>query len=139
MKILVTGDKAWNDIDTIVKAFMLHAGQNVTIVEGECTGADIMCRAVAEELCFDVKKYPAIWRNEHDGYRHWAGVERNQRMLDDNPDIDVCYAFHNNIFSSKGTKDMLKRVIKKGVPWKLWTTNELAIEQLLDVQWFCSK
>lgn len=139
MKILVTGDKDWTDIDTIAKALMLHSNDNVTIVEGECRGADIISAVIARELGFDVKPYPAKWRDEQGNYRPWGGVERNQRMLDDNPDIDVCYAFHNDIFSSRGTKDMLKRVMKKGVQWKLWTTHELCIEQFLDVQAFLAK
>lgn len=127
MKIVVTGDRDWDDIETVVEALSQHVSQDVLLIEGECRGGDLICRAVAEELGFKIDPNPAMWRDGAGNFRKWAGPERNQQMLDKHPDIDVCYAFHNNIFGSKGTKDMLTRVIAARLPRKLWSTPRTSI------------
>lgn len=57
---------------------------------------------------------PAKW----DKYRKMgipkaAGPIRNQVVIDR---VDMFYAFHTNRPSSRGTKDAVKRAIKKGIP-----------------------
>jgi hypothetical protein len=37
-------------------------------------------------------------------------------MLDENDDIDYVLAFHNYLPNSKGTKDLVKKAIKRGIP-----------------------
>lgn len=46
---------------------------------------------------------------------------RNQKMLDDNPDIDIVIAFHSDLENSRGTKDMVNRARKKGIKVCIFT------------------
>ena len=45
----------------------------------------------------------------------------NEEHRPDEP-IDLCIAFHNDIDSSRGTADMVDRVVKADIPWKLCTS-----------------
>jgi YspA, cpYpsA-related SLOG family len=122
-KILVTGDREWSDIPRVVEELRGFRPGTI-LVHGACRGADVICAAVAEALRFDVRPYPADWVK----HKRAAGPIRNQQMLDveNKPEepIDLCLAFHNNIIDSRGTADMLDRVIKAGVPWKLCTSSD---------------
>jgi hypothetical protein len=108
MKILVCGDREWKSRETILNKLKKY-GKDTIVVHGDCRGADRIGASVAEEL-FTKKPlaYPAQW----DKYGKAAGPKRNQQMLDENPDIRVVLAFHNNIKESKGTKDMIRRASK---------------------------
>ena len=114
-KILVTGDREWDDVPRVVEALSVYAPGTV-LVHGACRGADNVCAAVAETLGFIVRGYPADWTR----YPRAAGPIRNQQMLDmehwTNGPIDVCLAFHNHIEDSKGTADMVHRAGKAHVP-----------------------
>jgi len=121
MKVLVTGDREWTDIKTVIDTLeQLPAG--TILIHGACRGADNICAAVAEALGFVVRPYPADW----DKYRKGAGPIRNQQMLTeehraDEP-IDLCLAFHNNIESSRGTRDMIGRATKAKITVRLITS-----------------
>lgn len=121
-KILVTGDREWDDISRIVEELKGYRPGTI-LVHGACRGADNICAAVAEALGFVVKSYPADWVK----HRKAAGPIRNQQMLDEEhkleEPIDMCLAFHNNFEKSRGTADMVRRVIKAGIPWKLNTSH----------------
>lgn len=124
-KILVTGDRDWDDIPRVVEELRGYRPGTI-LVHGACRGADIICAAVAEALRFEVRAYPADWKK----YPRAAGPIRNQQMLDeehktDEP-IDLVLAFHNNIENSRGTADMLDRVVKTGLPWRLCTSSDNA-------------
>lgn len=113
-KVLVTGDRRWSDITTIVGT-LKQFSPGTTIVHGACQGVDNTCAAVAEALGFKVIAYPADWNAHGRG----AGPIRNQLMIDtehtsDEP-IHICIAFHNDIIKSKGTKDCIKRALKAGI------------------------
>jgi hypothetical protein len=127
-KIIVTGDRAWDDIPCVVEALSGYRSGTV-LIHGACRGADIICAAVAETLGFVVRGYPADWAK----YPRAAGPIRNQEMLDkehrsDEP-IDLCLAFHDDIKNSKGTADMLDRVVKSAIPWKLHTSHPRSSEE----------
>lgn len=91
--------------------------EEVTWIEGEAMGADIIA-AVVIELSWPedtISRYPALWR-EHG---HRAGPIRNQQMLDTG--VDYVVGFHNDIESSRGTRDMLRRCARRGIPGFLFT------------------
>lgn len=120
-KILVTGDREWNDIETVVDT-LKQLPTDTILVHGAARGADNICAAVAETLGFIVRAYPADW----DRFHKRAGFIRNQQMLAeehraDEP-IDLCLAFHNNVESSRGTRDMIERATKAKITVRLITS-----------------
>jgi len=112
MKVLICGDRNWNNYDSILRVVkrLKKKYKEVTIIEGECRGADKMAKRAAIECGLPYVGYPAKW----DKYGKKAGPVRNQQMLDcENPDMVI--AFHKNIAKSKGTKDMINRAKKAGI------------------------
>jgi len=85
--------------------------KDVTIVEGECDGVDLMARAVALELGLDVVGIPANWVR----YGKSAGPIRNRRMLDMLGDGDLVIAFHGDLANSKGTKDTVQEAKTRSI------------------------
>lgn len=120
-KILVTGDREWDDIPCVVKELKIYRPGTI-LVHGACRGADTVCAAVAEALGFIVRSYLADWKT----YPRAAGPIRNQQMLTEEhrPDepINVCIAFHDHLDDSKGTADMVSRACKAKIPVKLVTS-----------------
>jgi len=109
MKILITGGRTYQDIDSIRTVLTyLKEGAEITIIHGAARGADSLAGFVAKELGMNVVAEPADWKR----YGRGAGPIRNQQMLDMNPDI-VIY-FHKALADSKGTKDMVNRAKAKG-------------------------
>ena len=107
-RILVCGSRNWTNrkLMEIVFEYITDA----VIIEGECRGADLMARKLAEEKNFVVKKYPADWSK----YGRSAGPIRNRKMINEgNPDIVL--AFHEDWENSKGTKDMIKLAEENGI------------------------
>jgi hypothetical protein len=120
-KILVTGSREWSNIECVVTVLQQFESGTV-LIHGKCRGADVICAAVGEQLGFTVKEYPADWIQ----YGKAAGVVRNQQMLNmqhlvSDP-IDLCLSFHDDITNSKGTADMVRRVLKAGIPHGASTT-----------------
>lgn len=115
LRVLVCGDRFWEDKDMILNALSRLGPSNIEVViEGECRGADLMGKESAEELGIPVLKFPAKW----DRYKKAAGPIRNQQMLDEgNPNLVL--AFHDNIHSSSGTSDMMKRARRSGIEVRL--------------------
>ncbi len=118
MRILICGDRNWADenaVKDIIKQFEPSA-----IIEGEAKGADTLARLCGEELGIEVLRFPADWK----GLGKAAGPIRNSQMLKVGlPDIII--GFHNNIESSKGTRDMLSRAYASGKPTFLYANGEL--------------
>lgn len=110
MKVLCCGDRNWKNWKLIQKR-LASLPKDAVIVEGEARGADKMCRYVAEQLGLEVRKYPADW----DKYGKAAGPIRN-RLQFDTEQPDMVIAFHNDLASSKGTKDMVEYARSKGCP-----------------------
>jgi hypothetical protein len=57
-----------------------------------------------------VRKFPADWKKHGPS----AGPKRNQQMLDEGKP-GIVYVFHDDIESSKGSKDMKRRAEKAGI------------------------
>lgn len=127
MIILITGDRNWEDEDTIREALDLGGGpkdNDVTqLAHGNARGADKLAGKVAAELGYEVFSFPANWAK----YGRAAGPIRNREMLDLNP--DVVYAFHNDLASSKGTKDCVKEALKRGLFVYLFDGDDIISDQ----------
>uniref|UniRef100_A0A6M3KXP4 YspA cpYpsA-related SLOG domain-containing protein n=1 Tax=viral metagenome TaxID=1070528 RepID=A0A6M3KXP4_9ZZZZ len=112
MRVLICGDRNWTDRE-LIKAYLtaLKGCAFDVLIEGEARGADRLSREEALKLGLQVLRFPAQW----DVHGKAAGIIRNQQMLvEGKPDLVV--AFHHNLSQSKGTKDMVWRAKKAGVP-----------------------
>lgn len=137
MRILVTGDRGWRNATRIAECFDLRFGEEWelfgepgahTLIEGEAMGADIIA-AVVWELHYPtwfIERYPADW-NTHG---RAAGPIRNTQMRQSG--VDYVMGFHNDIESSRGTKNMLRQCARAGIPGRLFTeTTEVTEWQTL--------
>lgn len=121
--MLVTGDREYREVATIRQVLTrLQSEEGMdSVVEGEARGADLLARQVALELGVEVIGVPANWVR----YGKAAGVLRNQRMLElGQPDLVV--AFHDRLKESRGTKDMVSRARRAGIPVRLIEHTEAA-------------
>ncbi len=122
MKVLVCGSRNWVE-ESIIKYALRkllydNEPEEIEVIHGDCRGADRLAGKIAKELGMRVTKFPANWK-EHG---RAAGPIRNQQMLDEDPDIVI--GFHEHVFDSKGTIDMLIKSTKKGVKIILYTESE---------------
>ena len=86
------------------------------VLAGGCRGADTLAACAAQACGYPFREFPADWQK----FGKAAGPIRNQQMLDEGkPDLVV--AFHENLEKSKGTKDMIRRAIRQGIP--VWLIN----------------
>lgn len=117
MRVLITGDREWTDdfpIDAIIAGLQaITAPEPLIVIHGDARGAD----RIADNWKFagvEVQPYAADW----DRHGRSAGPIRNRRMLDEHPDLVV--AFHDELASSKGTKDCVAEAVRRGIPvWHL--------------------
>ena len=110
MRVLVCGDREWNDPLTIAKRLRRYEGSPTTIVHGDARGADRTAQHVARSLRLPVEAFPADWKK----YGKAAGPIRNREMLDTKPDIVL--AFHDNLDASLGTRDCVEEARRRGIP-----------------------
>lgn len=116
MRILVTGDREWIDEQLIIM-WLMSLSPTTVIIQGGAEGADAIAKYYADDRGMDVLTFNADWIK----YRKGAGPIRNQQMLDEGQPDEV-HAFHNDIKNSKGTKDMIQRALKAGLPVYLHTS-----------------
>lgn len=117
-RILVCGARDWIDariINDIIEGVHFNVLMNygvLVVIEGGAPGADQLAGKIADsDTRIKHECYPANWKR----FGRAAGPIRNQQMLDEGQP-DVVYAFHDNIYESKGTKDMVNRAKKAGIP-----------------------
>lgn len=98
MRILITGSRDWEDVETIDTAIQNAIGNQWgphVVVHGDCPrGADKMADDMARWRGIPVERHPADW----DSHGKRAGFVRNSDMV--NLGADVCLAFIRN--NSKG-------------------------------------
>jgi hypothetical protein len=112
VKVIICGDRHWDKYDSILDVVKRLKAKydEVTVIQGECEGADLLAKKAAIACGIPVKGYPAEWKK----YGKAAGPLRNQQMIDsEKPDMII--AFHANIERSKGTRDMVRRARKHGI------------------------
>jgi len=84
-----------------------HAGD--ILFHGDCAGADILAESVGRRIGMHIVAFKANWNY----YKKAAGPIRNRLMVTFSPDLVL--AFHDDIDSSKGTKDMVNQAKAKCV------------------------
>ncbi len=109
MKVLICGDREWQDSKTIADRIK-HLPPGTKVIHGACRGVDRIAGNAAFNLGLGVVQYPAQWKK----YGRAAGPIRNKRMLDEKPDLVI--VFHTNLARSKGTKNMMTLAVDAGIP-----------------------
>lgn len=120
MRVLVCGDRDWGmrsgQIDKLNMRLAQLPREKLIIIEGKARGADTLAFEWAFTYLVTCLEFPAEWQK----YGRRAGVMRNQQILDEGkPELVI--AFHPDIAQSKGTKDMIARAKKAGIPVELIT------------------
>jgi molybdopterin biosynthesis enzyme len=119
-RILITGSRDWDDIDTIADALVEQKrklGADAILVSGGCpSGADMHAEKLWESIGGVVEVHPADWARHGKA----AGPIRNQLMVD--LGADVCLAFRKN--GSRGTTHCANAATLAGIPTIWYTTEE---------------
>lgn len=114
-RILICGSRDWNDWFFMRDAFIRWCeakGLPQLIIEGCARGADTIAgHMLAPEYAIDVAHFPADW----DRHGRAAGPIRNQQMLDEGRP-DAVIAFTRDLRISRGTRDMVTRARRAGLP-----------------------
>lgn len=126
MRVLVCGSRDWDDkeavwtaLDGLAANFSCHKmdERRFVVIAGGAKGADSWAEAwVPTGTCAcacppELETHKPDW----DAFGKAAGPIRNQKMLDEGAP-DVVLAFTDNLGASRGTKDMVVRAHKAGVP-----------------------
>ncbi len=108
MRLMVTGSRDWTNVAKLCAALSSVHEADVTLIHGDCEGADHLARDFARTQGWRVKAYPL--ELDRCGSPH-AYHARNQAMVDSRP--DVCFAFP--MPRSSGTWDAVRRAKAAGV------------------------
>ena len=113
-RVLICGTRDWTMARAMLReinAFVDALPLDTIVIHGDATGVDNLADCRAKRRGLSRWAFPAWW----DLLGRSAGPRRNQRMLDEaKPDRVV--AFHPQIESSGGTKDMVGRARALGIP-----------------------
>lgn len=115
--LVVSGSRTWTDDRPIRRVLYPLIGKKIMVRHGGCRGVDMLADAVAREFGFEVDVMAADWYL----YGRSAGPRRNRAMLDKEPHPKFALLFHHRIERSKGTRDMLKAVLERGLRFRLVT------------------
>lgn len=130
--VLICGDRDWTDRArirgvlwrlraTFPEAVIRHGANGYdeagapSFTSGKPTvrGADMIAHEEARALGLAVDPRPADWK----AHGKAAGPIRNAAMLAAEPRPFLVIAFHDNLFASKGTRDMVLKAESANTPW----------------------
>ena len=121
-RILICGSRDWTNQE-VIASFINALPLDTVVIQGACKGADMIARRLAYNRGLGFISYPALW-NVHGKA---AGSIRNSQMLKEgNPNL--VWGFHNDISTSRGTRDMLTKAVKAGKPTCLINSKYEVIE-----------
>ena len=126
MKVLICGSRTmpWKFQDLVLETIR-GLGPQIELILGGANGADTLAHLAGIHLKLPYRRFEADW--ETHGKR--AGPIRNQRMLDEGPELVV--AFHPITGCTSGTLDMIRRAQAANVPVRV-VTYDLAEPKLED-------
>ena len=107
MRVLVTGGRDFSDRELLFEALDgLHSTHGFTVlIHGDANGADRLSGEWATSRGIKVEVHPADWKK----HGRAAGPIRNQKMLEQKPDLVVAFPGGN------GTADMVRRAKEAGI------------------------
>lgn len=131
--IIITGDRNamreqwWTSVwwNTATGFHSYH--DRLIVIHGAAKGIDSIAASIFDEMTYvNTIPMPAQWHTHGKA----AGPRRNEEMLHvlmalKRTGYDVAvHAFHDDIESSKGTRDMVNRAIAAGIPVTVHTSTE---------------
>ena len=122
MRICIAGGRDFADYDVLVKVVdqvIEEIPPPIIIISGKAKGADSLGERYAKEHDLEVLLYPADWKKHGKG----AGPIRNAKMAEE---ADMLIAFWDG--SSKGTKNMIGQIQKRGKQYKVFSYNGEVIQ-----------
>jgi SLOG family YspA-like protein len=115
LRLLVCGSRDWTDADLLAdvvdRLVAEHGRVGVVLIEGGARGADRLAGELARARGWQLETYPADWQR----HGRAAGLRRNARMLHEGRPERVL-AFTDDLTSSRGTADMVRRARAAGLP-----------------------
>ena len=128
-RVLICGSRRWpwpDTVTTVLDRLATRHGDRLVVIEGAATGADRAAHRWCEHHHLPAWRhrcYPVVWNAERQRRPrswHWAGPERNQRMLlAEEPRLVI--AFHEELDPGKGgTSDTCLRALLLAIP--VWLT-----------------
>lgn len=122
--IIVCGSRWWTNGETIATVLSVVPKYTV-VVNGYARGADYLASLICKsELGLRAIDVPADW----DKYGKAAGMRRNRDMLVYRPKLVV--GFHDQMWKSRGTRNMMKLCEYNQIPFYLVTQTWLERERL---------
>jgi aspartate/tyrosine/aromatic aminotransferase len=118
-RVLVTGSRNWNDVETIWQAMsevVREAGQGreIVIVHGACPrGADWHADRWAKLADAQIERHPADWARHGKA----AGFRRNAEMVQLGADVVLAFIRDN----SRGASHTAALAEAAGIPVRKWT------------------
>lgn len=113
--IIVCGSRWWQNGETIATVLSV-VPKHTVVVNGYARGADYLASLICRsELALRAIDVPADW----DKYGKSAGMLRNRQMLVYRPQIVV--GFHDQMWKSRGTRNMMKLCEYNDIPFYLVT------------------
>ncbi len=117
--VLVCGSREWKDAAPIKTRLSLLPRGSV-VIHGAARGADQLAGTIAAGLGFEVREFPADWKNgpwTRNG-KNLAGINRNTLMLDQRPDLVLAYQLNG----STGTQHTIDHARKRGIETEVYTS-----------------
>lgn len=115
MRILVCGTRYFNPKDIgqrdVIMSVLNDYPRHAKVIHGDCRGVDKFASDHQFRRGGTALAFPADW----DKHGKAAGPIRNQKMLDEGKP-DVVLAFHTDPMLGRGTRDMVRRAEKAGIP-----------------------
>lgn len=107
--VLACGSQGW-DRPELVGERLARLPAGTVVVHGQCPrGADLHVALHCRALGIEQRPYAAKWRSAGRD----AGWQRNRRMLDEEPEVELVLAFWDG--ASPGTKDMIDESRRRGL------------------------
>lgn len=131
MKVIMAGSRNWRDTDPVVRlleflyARSIGAGagaapERLELIHGAGRGVDQIVhtwalRSIGKGMAVTVSRYPAQWQQ----FGNRAGPLRNQKMVGENSDADLCVGLKTGPIS-RGTDNCLKFAREAHIPtWEI--------------------
>lgn len=114
-KVIIAGSRSFNNYQLLKEKMnyylkdKLLEGYDIVIISGTARGADKLGEKYANEMGFNIERYPANW-----DLGKSAGYKRNVEMA---KVADACVVFYNG--TSPGTKHMIDIAKSRSLPLRI--------------------